>query len=59
MTQAKRQAVRRTKLKKQGFVDVRLEVPEEIRDRLRRLSETNGTTMKREIQIAVEKHLNA
>lgn len=57
MTAASRQENYRKRVKQQGMVDVRLELPELTRDKMKALAASKKRTMKAEIREAIEKHL--
>lgn len=54
MSDASRQKARRQRLKEAGMVDIRVDVPITTRDRLRKVAQANGTTMKDVIRQQLE-----
>ena len=52
-----RQREHRKRIKKNGMVDIRLEIPSTMRDEVRNRARTNNRTMKAEIAAAIEQHL--
>jgi predicted DNA-binding protein len=57
MSTTTRQSNYRKRIKQQGMVDVRLELPEILRDKVRAIAVSRNRTMKAEIREAIEKHI--
>lgn len=54
-----RQKTRRDRVRQEGLVDVRFELPQGLHAQLKALADENGTTMKREMINALSSYLEA
>jgi hypothetical protein len=57
MNGAARQSSYRKRVRQQGMVDIRLEIPEVMRDKVRAKASNNRRSMKAEIREAIDNHL--
>lgn len=58
MSNAARQKSRRDRLRKEGLVGIRIDVNPELRASLKIIAAKNGSTMKEEVIVALNKHIN-
>jgi hypothetical protein len=59
VTDAKRQQARRLRLKEEGLVDIRVEIPQALRDDLKAVAERQETTMKELIVGSIQAFVKA
>ncbi len=57
MTDAERQRRFRDNRKQEGLVDIRVEVPVEVRDKLKAIAQARQSTMKKQIRVLLEREV--